>query len=72
MGLGQIRHDVTPAFVGNRDLGETGAELGGLRDDPDAGFGTEPAGDHPADIIIVDGNRRGGALLGAGPSGEHR
>ena len=63
MRLGQVRHDVAPAFVGDRDLGEAGAELGGLRDDPHAGFRTEPAGDHAADIVVVDGNRRGGVLL---------
>src|SRR3984893_9779488 len=70
--FGQVRHDVTPAFVGDRDLGETRAELGGLRYDPHPGFRPEPAGDHTADIVIVDGNRRGCALLSACPNRKHR
>ncbi len=72
MRFGQVRHDIPSAFVGDRDLGEPRAELGGLRDDPDPSFRPEPAGDDPADIVIVNGNRRGGALLSACPSRKHR
>jgi len=65
MRLRQIRHDVAPALVGDRNLREAGAELTGLRDDPHAGFGTEAARDDAADVIIVDFDGRSRVLLRA-------
>src|SRR5207245_4304824 len=56
-----VRHGIPPTFIGDRDLGEAGAEIGGLGDHPHPGLGAEPAGDDPADVVIVD--RRGRRLL---------
>jgi hypothetical protein len=67
MRLRQVRHDIPPAFVGDGDLREAGAELRGLRDDPDAGLRAEPAGHDTADIIVVDFNGGCGVLLSARP-----
>jgi len=62
----QVRHDVTPAFVGDGDLREARAEFGGLRDGPNPGFG--PA----AEIVVVDFDRRRRVLLSTCPSSKHR
>ena len=60
-GLGQIGNDVAADFVGDRHLGEAGAEFGRLRDHPYAGLRPEPAGDDSADVVVVDLDpRRGG------------
>jgi len=68
----QVRHDVTPAFVGDGDLREARAEFGGLCDDPNPGFGPEPAGNHAAEIVVVDFDRRRRVLLSTCPSSKHR
>jgi hypothetical protein len=47
--LRQIGDDIATAFVGDHDLGEAGAEIPGLGDDPDPSLRPETAGDDPAD-----------------------
>ena len=63
IGFGQIGDDVAPLIVGDYDLGELGGQVGGFRDHPDAGFRTVSAGDHAADVVVVDANRCAGFLL---------
>ena len=52
-GLRQIRDHVAAALVGDSDLGEAGAEIAGLGDDPDAGLRAEAARNDSADVVAV-------------------
>src|ERR1700686_2290911 len=74
MRLRQIGNDIAAALVGDRHLGKAGAELAGLGNDPDAGLRSEPAGDDPADVVIVDLDLRrlrlSRGLLRARPEGH--
>ena len=54
----QVRDDVAALIVGDDDLGIFGRQLGRLRDDPDPGFRAARTGDHAADVVIVDRDRR--------------
>ena len=56
-GLRQIGDHVAPLIIRDHDLGESGAQLGRLRDHPDAGFRSILAGDDPADVVVVDLHR---------------
>ncbi len=69
-GLRQAGDHVPPVIVRDHDPGESGAELGRFRDDPDAGFRSILAGDHAADIAAADLHRGGRGLLRARP--DHR
>ena len=55
-GLGKVGHDVAALVVGHHHLGVAGRQIGGLRDHPHAGFRSARAGDHAADVVIVDGD----------------
>ena len=57
-GFWQVGDDVAAALVGDDDLGEAGAEITGLGDDPDPGLRAKPAGDGPADRLVVNRDRR--------------
>ena len=54
----QVRNDVAALIVRDDDLGILGRQLGRLRDYPDAGFRPARTGDHAADVVIVDRDRR--------------
>ena len=56
--LRQIGQDVAAAIVGGDDLDEAGRQIGGFRDHPDTGLGPMRAGDHAADVVRVDLDRR--------------
>ena len=58
VGIWQVGDDVSAALVGDNHLGEAGAEVPRLGDDPDAGLGSETAGYDPADRFVVDRDRR--------------
>jgi hypothetical protein len=60
--LRQIGEDVTAALVGDDDLRELGRQVGGLGDDPDAGFGAVRARDDAGEIVRA-GCRRGADRL---------
>ena len=53
VGLGQIGHQEAAAVVGDDDLAQRRRQLGGLGDDPDAGFGRAQAHHHAADVVAV-------------------
>ena len=57
VGLRQIRQQVAPLVVGDHGADEAGAQVVGFRDHPHAGFGALRAGDDPADVVAVDGDR---------------
>ena len=57
-GFWQVGDDVAAPLVGDDDLGEAGAEITGLGDDPDPGLRAKPAGDGPADRLVVNRDRR--------------
>ena len=54
----QVGDHVAALVVGDDDLGEFRRQLRGFRDHPDAGLGPVRTAHHPADVVIVDGNRR--------------
>ena len=54
----QVRDDAAALIVGNNDLGILGWQLARLRDYPGAGFRPVRTGDHPADVVLVDLDRR--------------
>ena len=54
IGFRQIGQHVTSLIVGDDHSGEPGGKIRGFRDHPDAGFRPLRAGDHAADIIVVD------------------
>ena len=56
-GFGQIRHDVAPLIVGDHHSGEPGGKIRGFRNYPDAGLRPFRAGDHAADVVVVDADR---------------
>ena len=55
--LGQIGDDIAALIIGHHAADEAHAQLARLGDDPDARLRPLGAGDHPADVIIVDGGR---------------
>src|SRR5262245_18635363 len=61
IGFREVGYQIAALIVGDNDLDEFGGKVGCLSDDPDAGFGSLGAGDHAADVIVVDAH--GGALL---------
>jgi hypothetical protein len=61
----KVRDDVAALVVSHHDLGEFRGQLGRLRDDPHAAFGSGGAAHYPADVVIIDCNCR---LLCAGRS----
>ena len=63
-GFRKIGHDVAALVVGDHHLGVAGRKIGGFRDHPHAGLGAVRAGDHAADVVVIDGDRGGCALLG--------
>ncbi len=70
--LGQIGYQVTPAVVGDDDLGEFGRKIGRLGDNPDTGFRSVCAGNHAAKVAIADLDRLRGGLLRIKPAGHGR
>src|SRR5580692_7351633 len=54
LGFRQVRQHVAALVVGHHHLGKTGAQLVGLRDHPDAGFGAVRAFDDATDRFAVD------------------
>src|SRR5690606_2531493 len=71
--LREIRNDEAALIVGDDDPDEAGAEIGGLRDDPDARLRPVAAHDDAADVVVVDVDVR--ARLGTGgraDRGENR
>ena len=60
--LRQVGEEVAPAIVGDHDPRELRRQVRGLRDDPDAGLRPSRSGDHAADVVGVDGDRRAAAL----------
>ena len=66
VGFRQIGDDVAALIVGDDALDVAHRQVARFRDHPDAGLGTAGAAHDAADVIIVDGHRRGGRLLRAG------
>ena len=56
VGVRKVGDDVAALVVGDDDLGVAGRQIGGLRDHPDAGLRSVRAGDHAADVVVVDGD----------------
>ena len=63
IGLRQVRDDVAALIVGDDDLDVAHRQIARFRDHPDAGLRTTGAFHHAADVVVVDGDRRGGRLL---------
>ena len=61
-GAGEVGDKIEPLFIGDHDLDKLGGQVGRFCDHPDAGLRSIAAGDHPAQIVIVNAD-----LLGTQP-----
>ena len=63
-GFRKVGHDVAALIVSDHHLGVAGRKIGGFCNHPHAGLGAARTGDHAADVVVVNGDRGGCALLG--------
>ena len=66
--LGKLREHVTSAVIGDHDLDKFGGQVSRFCDHPYASLQPFRAGDHPADIVVTDGDRFPVGLLRLQPT----